>query len=314
MRNLAVSLVVVGWSASAFAEPSRIGGLAVDLPAFLSRNDVVYLAPPREGWQGLPLGNGRLGAVQWQPDDVLLELNSSLSGVYGGAIGRVRLKTTPGILAGVQSYTQRLAPGEATVSTAATYPHGRFTAKTFIAADADVLVFDVEDTRPGAVHQLEIEAWRKTASVRIEDGVLVLSDKLSTAGEPDYRFALAVAIDAKTAATPRGTGSLETAGGRYTAYVAFADTRDPKIGVVAEAQARLAAVRQRGLEAVCQSHRQWWQRFWSRSLVHLTSADGVADYLESCWVVHLYAMGGRLAGRSAAQVQRRPLDPQPRPA
>lgn len=296
MRALAALLLVVGWNGPAFAEPTQIGGLAVDLPAHLARNEVVYLAPAREGWQGLPLGNGRLGAIQWQPDDLLLELNSALSGVYGGAIGRIHLKTTPGMTAAVQSYTQRLAPGQATVSTVATYPQGRLSAETFIAADADVVVFDVEDTRPGAVHRLEIEAWRKTASVRIEDGALVLSDHLSTAGEPDYRFVLVVAIDAKTPVTPRAPGVLETAGARYTAYAAFADTRDPRADVMAAAKAGLAAARRRGLEAVRGSHREWWHRFWSRSLVHLTSADGVADYLESCWTMHLYAMGAGSRG------------------
>ena len=35
-------------------------------------------------------------------------------------------------------------------------------------------------------------------------------------------------------------------------------------------------------------HREWWHRFWSRSFVHLTSADGFADYLERVRTLHLY--------------------------
>jgi len=34
-----------------------------------------------------------------------------------------------------------------------------------------------------------------------------------------------------------------------------------------------------------------WQRFWQQSLVHLTSSDGVADYMENLWDLHLYWMG-----------------------
>src|SRR5919198_2611663 len=53
------------------------GGLAsVDYPAFLSRHDVVYLAPAPDGIDGLPVGNGDLGAMIWTPPDQLrLALN-----------------------------------------------------------------------------------------------------------------------------------------------------------------------------------------------------------------------------------------------
>ena len=53
------------------------GGLTtVDYAAFLSRHDVVYLAPPTEGIDGLPVGNGELGAMIWAPADRLqLQIN-----------------------------------------------------------------------------------------------------------------------------------------------------------------------------------------------------------------------------------------------
>src|SRR6185312_11963713 len=46
------------------------GGITeVDYPAFLSQHDVVYLAPASEGVDGLPIGNGDLGAMLWTPPD-----------------------------------------------------------------------------------------------------------------------------------------------------------------------------------------------------------------------------------------------------
>ena len=45
--------------------------LSVDLPAFLSQHDIVYLSPATEGYDGFPVGNGDLGAMAWTPPDKL---------------------------------------------------------------------------------------------------------------------------------------------------------------------------------------------------------------------------------------------------
>ena len=41
-------------------------------------------------------------------------------------------------------------------------------------------------------------------------------------------------------------------------------------------------------ETLREEHTAWWHRFWSRSFVHLSSADGFADYLERVRTLHLY--------------------------
>jgi hypothetical protein len=127
----------------ASAEVVRVGGQQVDYAAFLARNDVVYLGPAREGWKGMPLGNGNLGAIVWQPDKLLLQLNSAWSGVYGGAIGRLHLSSTPGLLSAAHSYQQRLSLYDASVSTSVRYAGGEFQSDMFVAADTDVLVLSV---------------------------------------------------------------------------------------------------------------------------------------------------------------------------
>jgi hypothetical protein len=54
---------------SIFAFPGRL--TQVDYSAFLSKHDVVYLAPVPNGIDGLPIGNGDLGATVWTPTDRL---------------------------------------------------------------------------------------------------------------------------------------------------------------------------------------------------------------------------------------------------
>ena len=46
--------------------------LNIDMPSYLSKHDVVYLSPPRHGWEGLPLGNGSFGGPVWATDDGML--------------------------------------------------------------------------------------------------------------------------------------------------------------------------------------------------------------------------------------------------
>ena len=87
MRSLSITAILVSAFLPACAAPD--GGSVV------SHNDVIYLSPARNGWEGLPLGNGTLGAQVWHDDGLCFQLNTPLSGVYNGALGRLRLRTRP---------------------------------------------------------------------------------------------------------------------------------------------------------------------------------------------------------------------------
>jgi hypothetical protein len=78
------------------------GTPGTDMRSLVAHNDVVYLSP-RQGWEGLPLGNGTLGAQMRQPDGLMFQLNTPLSGVYGGALCRVQQGSTPIKLTGLAS-------------------------------------------------------------------------------------------------------------------------------------------------------------------------------------------------------------------
>ncbi len=274
--------------------------IPADVPSLVARQDVFYLSPARQGWEGLPLGNGTLGAMVWQPEALTFQLNTPLSGVYNGAICRVHLRPMPGILTGLISYRARLSLFDATLTLDIRTDSGPVTLTCFIPATEDALVVTVDDRRSGDPTWIaEIEHWRKTATVAAaSDGTPVFRDVLRVQGEPDYRFAVALAARAKaqTAVGVAGPAALQLRTGSFTLCAGFAGTRDPAADVAAAASERATRLAGPGLAAARTAHTAWWSAFWARSWVRLGSADGAADYLANLWYMHLYAMASGSRG------------------
>ena len=275
----------------------------VDATDVAAHSDLVYLAPAREGWEGVPLGNGNMGAQAWHADGGLsLQLNTAWSGVYDGSLGRLHVRTTPDMLEGMSNYLQRLHLADATLAAEIESSNGTLHATTFIDAERDVLALRVQDDRVDrGPCTVTIETWRKSAACRLEDGRLIVTDALHVSGEPDYRYALAVAVDGKLAegrASGEEPAALISTGRMLTVYLALAEARDTNTDVTAVALARLADARSRGLEALHQETAAWWRDFWSKSFIQLASRDGAAaaDYMASLWYMHLYTMAAGSRG------------------
>lgn len=298
LLTLVLAMFAAECAAAAEADPG--GLMEVDMRGVVSHNDVIYLAPARQGWEGLPLGNGTFGAQVWQPDGLIFQLNTPLSGVYGGAIARLQLGTTPGMLAGIRSYRQRLSLYDATLHAEITTRSGKINATCLIPADDDGLVIQYTDSRSEAIESLvELETWRSSATRAAQGDSILVADVLKVQGEPDYRFAVAVGVDGATAAAPQAdekTLCLRTPSKQFTVWLAFAATRDPKVDPRALARQKLAALRTRGLDAVRSAHAQWWAKFWEKSFIKLASDDAAADYVANLWYIHLYAMGAGSRG------------------
>lgn len=73
-------------------------------------------------------------------------------------------------------------------------------------------------------------------------------------------------------------------------WVASASSFDPGEDVVARARGQLDAAIARGYDGVRKDNDAWWVDFWSKSFVHLTSADGTADEIERNRTYFLYLM------------------------
>jgi hypothetical protein len=97
------------------------------------------------------LGNGTLGAQVWQPDGWMFQLNTPLSGVYGGALARLHLRTTPGPTVGLRDYQMRLNLYQATVAADLATEAGPVGMAAFISADTDALILSCQDGRSGGI-------------------------------------------------------------------------------------------------------------------------------------------------------------------
>jgi len=270
----------------------------VDVAGLVARNDVVYLSPATDRPEGLPLGNGQLGAMVWNEDLLNVQLNhgSLWRGFQAVSSGRVHLKTAPDLNDDLVQFDERLALYDGTMRMAAQCKSGPVDARCFVAEGSDVMVIHVRDGRSGTrTYRLDLEFWRE-ASVRQVDGdVLVVGEDCLDAESPyEYGDAIAVAADGARVEAhggPEGQLWLEwslDSAGEFTVYVSAAVRRGKKEPPVDAARAALAEARRQGPEALEEKVQAYWHAFWPKSFVYLTSRDGSADYLENLWYLHLY--------------------------
>ncbi len=274
---------------------------SVDMKGVVSHQDVLYLAPARHGWEGMPLGNGTLGAQVWQPDALQFQLNTPLAGVYNGGICQIRLRSSHAFLTGLKSYRQRLSLYDATLTTELESDSGAVSIVCFIPADADALVIRVTDRRviKDAEFFLDLISWRPTAACSAADGRIKFADLLKVQNQPDYRFAVEAAVEgdaAEAAMDGRNSASIRIPAREFTALISFAGTRDAQSDPASAAAERLAALKAKGWDALRSSHSAWWAAFWDKSFIRLAGPDGTADYLANLCYMHLYAMASGSRG------------------
>jgi len=270
----------------------------VDAGALVARNDVVYLAPATDRPEGLPLGNGQLGAMVWNEDFLNVQLNhgSLWRRFQPVSSGRVHLKTVPAVKGDLVQFEERLRLYDGTMQMNARCQSGQVEVTCFVTEGMDVLVIHVRDARSvNRTYRLDLEFWRQ-ASVRKIDGDLLLvgEDCLDAQSPYEYGDAIAVAVDGVAAEAHRDTDDrlwLEWAldsPGDFTVYVSVAVRKGKKEPPMDEVRSVLAAARRKGHETLQQSVHAYWHAFWPKSFVYLTSRDGSADYFENLWYLHLY--------------------------
>jgi hypothetical protein len=79
--------------------------------------------------------------------------------------------------------------------------------------------------------------------------------------------------------------------GRFVVLIASASRLREGEDVFAAAAQALDAAATNGFEGLLASNQTWWHDFWSRSFVHMHSADKVADWVEANYTYLHYVMG-----------------------
>src|SRR5882724_3508242 len=77
------------------------GMLDVDHASYMSKHDIVYNRPNTNPLFGLPVGNGRMGALAWQNNGLAMQVSgvdTSQQTAFGA--GMLNLSTTPALESG----------------------------------------------------------------------------------------------------------------------------------------------------------------------------------------------------------------------
>ncbi len=151
-------------------------------------------------------------------------------------------------------------------------------------------------------HTVLVRAANHTAASRLDirDGRIVLTQEFR---EGDHYNASAVAIGvvgrkskAKHASESGVRLSAAPGKGPFTILIASASSFDPKQDVAVLALKELDAASGKGFQALMADTQAWWHDFWSKGFVHLSNADGTADFVEQHYTYFLYVMGSSSRG------------------
>jgi alpha-L-fucosidase 2 len=278
--------------------------VSVDYASYLSQHDIVYQVPPRLGEQGMPIGDGDLGAMLWCPDgEVRLQINKTdlwwenptpQLGRWEDwrllSAGTLSIRTDPSPLHNPLQFEQRLNLYYAQVSLQANALEGACHLEAWVAATANVVCVEYQDQILRArTRTVELTAMRNARPFAIGEYIGLVE------ALPDRRIAVVCRLvgskatvgwkDSKTVKM-----DIQTArGAQFTLYLAVgvAGVDGDPVGI---AKRRLEGAIARGATVLTREHRMHWRGFWQKSFLRLASPDGLADYLENLWYFHLYQL------------------------
>ena len=275
--------------------------LNVDYASYLAQHDVLYQAPPLSGSEGMPIGDGDLGAMLWCPERLRFQVQKSdlwsdppdgadASGWRQVSAGAVSVCAEPSFLRNPDRFEQRLCLHSGTVTIQSENSQGACQVTTFVSASAGVLVIHYADQSVRSVERrVDIHLKHNAHLFAVGESAGALQ------AFQDRRYALLARVDgAKSTARVKepGISSLIVDGSRsseLTIYVAVATS--PRNGdPVAMARSRIETAISKGYERLLVDQRQHWGHFWEKSFLRLKGDDGdpLPHYLENLWYLGLY--------------------------
>jgi hypothetical protein len=291
--------------------PATIEG-GVDITGYLAQHDIVYQSPAPSWVEGLPLGNGDVGALVWGKPGAEQVIHLDKTGIWyaapdGTALGRSYAGTLRLRYKSAGAFAQRLSLARAEVETR----DGEFRSTARVDAHRNRFELEVNarefeivlerqpvtlwvNRRGGYLNAERLfGSWahvmthQRLAELRAEaarapttrvDWGREANACWFTNTAPNLSYSMLLAVDGgrvQWTQTPEGCVGRVTANGpvRIEAGVATSrEARDP----ASRARAQLGP-------AARAAHLEWWRRFWSRSWIELP------DKLEeNLWYMGVY--------------------------
>lgn len=295
----------------------------VDHRALVSQSDLIYQSPAARPVDGQPIGNGRMGAMVWTPPSaVRLQINrcdvyaTNKDGNgywwagptdYCAACAAIAIDVGGQPFVAGKAFSQRLSLYAAEESIAGEGVGVR----CFVSASTDVLALEIDDQRsePQPIC-LTVSMWRDPKVINGDHNAqyefVEAGDSLAVVQrfcEKDYHCASAMAACiAQDGTSLQASGEkartivAPAKGGKRTIFLSSAASFVPEADVGKKAIELLCSVRKRSYDDLFAEHTRWWSDFWSRTFVHLSSDDGVANFMERVRNLHLYYMASTSRG------------------
>lgn len=315
---LAVAVMALGLPSAAVAAPTDAafntssGVLNVNYGSYLSKHDIVYNRPNTNKLYGLPVGNGRMGAMAWQQNGLTMQVSgvdTSQQTAFGA--GLANLTTNPPLESGYSSYQQRLSLYDGTLTTR--YDSNR-TVTVMGSPNSEVMGVHVDDTRGGVQSvTFELSLWDVSSLGNSGDvpnldtwkTVTAYADSASAGisrGQSDpqnFGYTLAATVEGASYTTQVVNNSRVrftiTPSTSYTIwFTASSRLNAPGNNSVTQARNALNSVKSTGYSTTLNNFRNWWHGFWGKSFVQYSNNSREADYLENVYYLSTYmiASGG----------------------
>ena len=268
------------------------------------RNDVVYLAPASEPYEALPLGNGQLGVMMRNQRGITWLFNHG--SFFANAEQDNDLLSSGEVILGLPEdwqrglVEQRLVLHDATVVTRYRTGSDTHTVTSWMAEGLDLLVVQVESTASLPDLPVSLGIWDRGASPISKAAVREADILLSTLGDGARRAtALAVrSLEGKANSTVvrdlRATMQVICNSDKHvTVFVSCPVVLGDKLShddASRAARGLLTQAAAKGLTALRKEYDRYWRDYWAKSGVLMHSEDGLADYVENLYHLHLYWM------------------------
>lgn len=261
------------------------GELHVDTADLLSRSDLVLATAPWRADQAVPLANGELGAGVWAANGWTAQLNRGDTFPGLKSAGQLVL---PGMydMSSADDYRGRLSLHDATL----TQRGNGMTVRSYVRADADQLIVEVEGADPGKEQTAEFGLWEgREPTVEAYHDTAVVAETFTDESNGRVTGQLA-ALTAQ--ARDVHTEVVDDLGVRIT----FHPKRDGSFRIVlgvpswdGENLAQRTHKAVRASKRAAWSHQREWHRYWEKAApMRLDNADGSARYFEALRAMQLY--------------------------